>query len=105
MTGPQIPPHVTASVDQARAELADAVRAVREHVAAEMCEMPSACPGIRVAAFLGAIGPARRRALLYVALAELAAMDYGAPVHLTDAALTALAEKPKRRGWWSWLRR
>ncbi|MEV4271963.1 hypothetical protein [Micromonospora aurantiaca (nom. illeg.)] len=52
------------------------------------------------------IGPERRRALLYVALAELAALDYGQPVHLTDAALAALAEKPKkRRGWWSWLRR
>ncbi|MEU4590030.1 hypothetical protein [Micromonospora aurantiaca (nom. illeg.)] len=103
----EIPPHLTASVDQARAELADAVRAVRDHVDAEMCELPSACPGMRVAVFLNAIGPVRRRALLYVALAELAALDYGAPVHLTDAALAALAEKPKpkRRGWWSWLRR
>lgn len=93
MTAP-IPPHVTASVDQCRAELVDLVGAVREHVDAEMCELPSACPGLRVAVFLAAIGPARRRGLLYLALAELAALDYGLPVHLTDAALAALAEPP-----------
>ncbi|AYF29278.1 hypothetical protein CSH63_17765 [Micromonospora tulbaghiae] len=94
-----IPPYVTASVDQARAELADVVRAVREHVDAEMCELPSACPGMNVAVFLAAIGPVRRRALLYVALAELAALDYGAPVHLTEAALAALTTPP-RPPWW-----
>ena len=91
---PEFPPHVVASIDQCRAELVDAVRAVREHVDGEMCAMPSACPGIRVSVFLDSIGPHRRLALLYLALAELNALDYGQPVHLTDAALAAL-DHPK----------
>ncbi|MEV4197051.1 hypothetical protein [Micromonospora globbae] len=100
MSRPEIPPHVIAAVDQGRAELAELVRAVREHGDAEMCELPEACPGPRVAAFLASIGRYRRRSLLYLALAELAALDYGLPVHLTEAALAALDDREPRRPWW-----
>lgn len=90
MNAPEIPPHVLAAVDQDRAELANLVAAVREHVDAEMCELPAACPGIRVASVVARMRPGHRLVLLYLALAELAALDYGLPVHLTDAALAAL---------------
>ncbi|MET7949249.1 hypothetical protein [Micromonospora sp. NPDC005324] len=105
MSGPQIPPHVTAAVDQCRAELSELVGAVREHRDANACELPGYCPGFVVAEFVQRAGSDRRRALLYAALAELAALDYGLPVHLTEAAVVALNDKPKSRGWWPWRRR
>ncbi|MGW5556893.1 hypothetical protein ACWER9_06675 [Micromonospora sp. NPDC003944] len=104
MSAPQIPPHVLADVDQSRAELTELVGAVREHTDAFVCEMPGYCPGEQVAVFVHRMPADRQRALLYMALAELVALDYGAPVHLTEAAVAALDDKPKSRGWWSWRR-
>jgi hypothetical protein len=107
VSGAELPPHIAAGVDQDLAELRSLATLARQHVDAYGCDFPGVCSGPWVPALIVAKGHAERDRLLNLAVAELAALDYGAPVHLTEAALTALAEKPKpkRRGWWSWPRR
>ncbi|MGW3608975.1 hypothetical protein ACWD6N_03650 [Micromonospora sp. NPDC005163] len=97
-----LPPHILASVDQHRALLAELVGGVREHVDSQACEYADACPGNEVARALADLGGSARTRLLYLALAELRALDYGLPVHLTEAAVAALDDKPKSRRWWPW---
>ncbi|PZF98524.1 hypothetical protein [Micromonospora deserti] len=96
MTG-SLPPHILASVDQHKALLAELVAGVREHADAEMCEVVDVCPGPRVVDALNELCPHTRDRLLCLALAELNALDYGAPVHLTDAALAVL-DRPEGGG-------
>ncbi len=55
-----LPPHVLADVDQARALLVELVAGVREHVDAEACEHPEACPGFQVARAVREMDPSTR---------------------------------------------
>jgi hypothetical protein len=85
-----MPAAAVADADQLRAQLAELVEGVREHVDADMCALPALCPGTEVARVLVGLSAGRRGELLAAALAELAALGYGLPIHLTDAALSAL---------------
>ncbi|MCX5066942.1 hypothetical protein OOJ91_13905 [Micromonospora lupini] len=98
-----LPPHILADVDQHRALLVELVGAVREHVDAEACLYPEACPGYQVALVLRHMDGLTQARLLVLALHELRARGYDLPVHLTEVAVVALNDKPKRR-WWSWRR-
>ncbi|WP_431976145.1 hypothetical protein [Micromonospora haikouensis] len=105
----EVPAHLVAAVDQYRALLAELVGGVREHADADVCVMPSVCPGEQVAVALYALTPSMRHRLLYLALAELAARGYGLlPAHLaTDPAEPvepAVEPTTARRWWWPWRR-
>ncbi|QLQ37963.1 hypothetical protein [Micromonospora robiginosa] len=87
---PEMPPHIAAATDQDRAELRQLVESARHHTDAMACEYAGTCAGGTVALALEDMPWQRVELLLNIAIAELAALDYGQPIHLTDAALAAL---------------
>ena len=87
---PEIPPHITAENDQDRAELRALVESARHHTEAMACEFPATCVGGWVLDATREMTADQLANLLYLAIAELSALGYGLPVHLTDAALAAL---------------
>ncbi|SCL32162.1 hypothetical protein GA0070616_4398 [Micromonospora nigra] len=91
MTGP-IPPHIAAATDQDRAELRQLVESARHHTDAMACEHAGTCAGGTVALALEDMPWQRVEVLLNLAIAELAVLGYGLPLHLTDAACAALEE-------------
>lgn len=90
MSGHDMPPHVTAVVDQDRAELRSLVELARQHVERMACAYPGTCTGPWVVQLVCEMPGDKRDRLLWLAVAELAAAAWGLPLHLTDAALAAL---------------
>ncbi|MBM0275130.1 hypothetical protein [Micromonospora tarensis] len=90
MTGAEMPPRVAAEADQDRAALRELVEAARHHTDALACEFPGTCVGGVVLDVVDELDDVKRQGLLHLAIAELAVLGYGLPVHLTDAALAAL---------------
>ncbi|MDG4791895.1 hypothetical protein O7626_39465 [Micromonospora sp. WMMD1102] len=76
---PDVPVGTVAGIDQIRAELTALVQAAREHTDAQACESPQACAGEAVADVLEEFSVGELAALLFFAVAELAATGYGRP--------------------------
>lgn len=96
----RVPPHMQAYVDQHAARLRDLVEQARQHRAFG-CDVPLPCPGEDVVRELAGLDCHQRFALLLMAVAELAALGYGAPVdglEVTDAGRAALDVDDTRPG-------
>lgn len=92
----EVPPHLTALVDQDLSALRDLVQLARDHRDAE-CHWLLPCGGILLAEQIGELDCGMRVVLLQLAVVELAALGYGIPTaadayQVTEAAAAVLDE-------------
>lgn len=76
---PDVPVGTAAGIDQIRADLIALVRTAREHAETRACGSPQVCAGEAVADVLEEFSEGELAALVFFAVAELAALGYARP--------------------------